>query len=196
LQYVGTGEISEQAFIDMATKFGVSSIVIRDAAKIMSSDLDDATKKREIEVAMNLDEVRRDATTLEELMGTVTRDRNVNVYTLYKKEGGPVGFAGGGIVGYADGGIAGLASSIASRVQVPSFDTGGVLAMLHPPEVVLNGKQALRAIWNMANMPMQNKTEAGIKNTFNITSPEPLTESELRRQIDMVSRKMGYRIGL
>jgi len=42
------------------------------------------------------------------------------------------------------------------------------LQCLHPPEVVLNEKQALRAIWNMANMPMTSQSGGSITNNFNI----------------------------
>jgi TP901 family phage tail tape measure protein len=39
-------------------------------------------------------------------------------------------------------------------------------------------------------------SKGGITMNNNITSPKPLTESEIRRQLDLLSRKLGYRMGI
>ena len=64
------------------------------------------------------------------------------------------GRAGGGIVNYMLGGIA----SAAQGLVIPSAQEG-VLAVLHPPELVLNPGQALRVLWNMANEPKRTRAE-------------------------------------
>jgi len=51
----------------------------------------------------------------------------------------------------------------------------------------------------MANQPVGGHQEhrvPNIVNNYNITTPEKLTESEIKRQIDLVSRELGYRMGL
>lgn len=66
--------------------------------------------------------------------------------------------------------------------------------MLHPPEVVLNPKQALNLVWNMANR--RETSSPSINYDVNITSPKPLSETEIRRQIDLLTRELGYRMGI
>jgi len=170
----------------------------------MGIEIDHATRQRLVEIEADTSGVDEGVKHTNEELAKIPKYITINVSPNIGKLGweGIVSKRAGGIVGYADGGIAGLASSIAGRVQVPSFDAGGVLAMLHPPEVVLNEKQAivlnekqaLKALWNMANMPMEGKSGVVINNTFN--SPKPLTESEIKRNTDITARELGYRMGI
>jgi len=78
---------------------------------------------------------------------------------------------------------------------------GEVPAVLHPPEVVLNSRQALRLVWNLANTPLGRAkpvTTSGpnIVQNVNITTTAQLTESEIRRQLDLISRQLVSRVGL
>jgi len=100
----------------------------------------------------------------------------------------------GGIVGYKEGALIDKIASASKGINIPKFDDGGVLAMLHPPEVVLNPKQALNLVWNMANK--RETSSPSINYDVNITSPKPLSETEIRRQIDLLTRELGYRMGI
>jgi hypothetical protein len=63
--------------------------------------------------------------------------------------------------------------------MLPSFDTGGVLAMLHPPEVVLNPKQALNLVWNMANK--KEGSSGSITNNFYLNDVVIREEADINR---------------
>ncbi|MBA7476362.1 hypothetical protein ES707_11747 [subsurface metagenome] len=115
-------------------------------------------------------------------------------------------FSGGGIANYLKGGITGsdgfslpILTAAKGLITLPRADEG-MLALLHPPELVLNPEQALRVLWRIANEPREAKgsTKSGGINIeeMNITSPKPLTESEIKRQIDLLSRELGYRMGV
>ena len=66
-------------------------------------------------------------------------------------------------------------------MMLPSFDTGGVLAMLHPPEVVLNGEQALNLVWNASQGKLNKGSEQTITNTFNIEQLVVREEADVGR---------------
>ena len=71
--------------------------------------------------------------------------------------------------------------------------------LIHPPELILNKEQALNVLWNMATQPKavsSGMQDTSIVNNYNITTPEALTESEIKRQIDLVSREFGHRMGV
>jgi len=113
----------------MATEFGLSSGEIIGLAEEMGIELDKATKDRL--TTLDIDDVVAKAKIAE--YAKALSNIPTSIQTMAEARANIVwSGASGGIVGYADGGIAGLASSIASRVQVPSFDAGGVLAMLTP----------------------------------------------------------------
>jgi hypothetical protein len=46
---------------------------------------------------------------------------------------------------------------------------------------------------------MANRRETGnssINYNVNVTSPKPLSETEIKRQIDLLTRELGYRMGI
>jgi TP901 family phage tail tape measure protein len=86
------------------------------------------------------------------------KSKEITLSVVYKSFGDRTGIPGffkeGGIVGYEQGGIIGNILSAFKDINIPKFDSGGMLAMLHPPEIVLNSKQAMQLLWNMANQPV------------------------------------------
>jgi len=88
------------------------------------------------------------------------------------------GLAGGGIVSYMKGGIAGsdgfslpILTAAQGLITLPQAQEG-MLAVLHPPELVLNPEQALRVLWRIANEPKGAKDatpyrEIHIHNEYN-----------------------------
>ena len=137
LQYVATGDIGIEAFIEMATQFGLSGKDIIKDAEEMGITLDWETRSRLIEVGIDL------------------TGFNENIAYIHGQLAG-LGANAGLIHGnYANGGIV----SASKGINLPKFDNGGVLAMLHPPEVVLNGKEALQLVWNMATKPAEEKSD-------------------------------------
>jgi len=93
------------------------------------------------------------------------QSKTVSINTVENKFRG-TGWANGGMVSASKG------------INLPKFDNGGVLAMLHPPEVVLNGKQALNMVWNMA----QQKDTKGGKSTPSTINIYPETSVDLTTQ--------------
>ena len=195
LQYVATGDISIEKFIEMAAQFGMSAKDIIDWADKENIKLDELTKDRIVNV-----ETGRSISAVNLLEEALNRIHNVDAtititgvmagqdLTHFLSGGGPVGFSGGGFLDKI--------LSASQGMMLPKFDNGGVLAMLHPPEIVLNAKEAMQLVWNMAKQPITTKQSGEINNTYNITSPKPLSEAEIKRQIDLYSRDMGYRMGL
>jgi hypothetical protein len=197
LQYVATGDISIEKFIEMASEFGLSAADIIKFADDMGIKLDDSTRERIINVSSG-----NTFQTVMEIIAELDKikNREITVTTYYKKsyETFQQGQYPGGRLGGIFNGSEFLRPMLsASRgINLPKFDNGGVLAMLHPPEIVLNAKEAMQLVWNMANKPMDTKGTSGINNTYNITSPKPLTESEIKRQLDLLNRELGYKMGL
>jgi len=203
LQYVKTGAISMQSFIDMAAQFGISADDISRIAVIMGSDLDEATKQREIKIILDTNPVSKAVAAVVEMLNSI-KDKKVTITTHYDTTVTTHNLLGSGLKGGALGGIFTGKEFLRPMVSamegmmIPKFDTGGVLALLHPPEIVLNAKEAMQLVWNMANRPIDTKQGAGsgiiMNNTFN--SPKPLTESEINRNFDIAARELGYRIGM
>ena len=134
--------------------------VMNEAAKAadgVTEAVNNIPTERTITIDVNDSYARGRLHAFEQYASRATRDRTLNITTNYSvgRHHAYEQFADGGIVG-ASGGL-----------MLPQMDSGGVLAMLHPPEVVLNADQALRLVWNMANQ----KAEGGrgsVSNTFNI----------------------------
>jgi len=93
--------------------------------------------------------------------------------------------------------------AISPSGQLQQFQSGGFItgnansvfpATLHPNEVVLNSQQQARLLMKLAT----TKTEVRERgdNIFNITSPNPLTESEIKMQINLLSRELGHRMAI
>ena len=191
LEAVNTGVISEEAFMSMAAQFGISKEDIVKAATDMDSKLDWATRERFIHISHNMSGVESD---VDRLYNKLKQIDGMTVTYKMVQTGLMGAYKQGGIVGYKEGALIDKIASASKGINIPRFDDGGVLAMLHPPEVVLNPKQALNLVWNMANR--RETSSPSINYDVNITSPKPLSETEIRRQIDLLTRELGYRMGI
>lgn len=164
LQLVASGKLSEGSFISMASQFNLSSNEIIAFADAMGIKLDEETQARFIEIKVNLEDAE-----FYSKFNAVKRTINESGIgiraALGFSQGGPVGFANGGMVGS----------------MIPKFDNGGMLAVLHPPEVVLNGKEALQLVWNMATKPMQSDSSGATTiNVYPETSIDLTDQSNIR----------------
>jgi hypothetical protein len=176
--------MSKQEFQDMADKLGINQKFITDKLLGLDNSLDTSAGKVK-GLRDYLDSLESKNITVNTFLNTYHHD----YFEESTHKAGVVSKAGGGIVDHI--------LSASAGIKLPKFDNGGVLAMLHPPEIVLNAKEAMQLVWNMATRPIDtNNKNAGINNTYNITSPKPLSESEIKRQIDLYSRELGYRTGL
>lgn len=187
-----TSGLSQEQFINMSTQFGLSGQEIIDMAGRMGIVINNETRARLIKITAEDNATRTINNIYTSLM--MLGDKTVHINTIYGSK--EMGLKEGGIVGFSQGGFLDSILSASAGINLPKFDNGGVLAMLHPPEIVLNAKEAMQLVWNMATKPMDTKQSGGINNTYNITSPKPLTESEIKRQIDLLSRELGYKMGL
>jgi TP901 family phage tail tape measure protein len=192
-QLVQSGKWGEDEFRSMASQFGMSAGEIDKIAAIMSSNLDNATKKREIEIVMSLDEVRRNATTLEELMSAVTQTRYINVITHYVPGAGAMGGIVGHGVGYALGGTVGMPQA-ASGMVVPQ--TGRAIPILaHEYEDIVNTSQQRNlAEWIMgkANSRPDGKTTSNEVILHTIINLDGQVLWENNEKFDL--RKLGERV--
>lgn len=85
-------------------------------------------------------------------------------YSKYgRAEGGPVGFSKGGFLDKI--------ISASAGINLPKFDNGGVLAILHPPEVVLNKDNALNILWNLTKPIPDTKQVTNTKQEVTIHVP-------------------------
>ena len=173
LEYVATGAISEQAFIDMAAKFGMTSADIIKYADDMGIEIDNAARLRIIKLDISdvIDKVKVAQAALDSIHST-----SASITTTYfTNYAGGRGMAAGGPVGFSEGGFLDKILSASAGINLPKFDNGGVLAMLHPPEIVLNKGQALNVLWNLAQRPIDtkqttqsSKQEILLKNVINL----------------------------
>ncbi|MBA7588690.1 hypothetical protein ES708_30756 [subsurface metagenome] len=110
-------------------------------------------------------------------------DKHFTIYT-HRREG----YAGGGIASYALGGIAGsdgfslpMLKAAQGLITLPRADEG-MLALLHPPELVLNPDQALRVLWKIANEPREAKSSSPvIHNYFEIAEMVVREEADIHK---------------
>jgi len=198
LQMVASGKWGEDAFIAMATQFGLSA---EEISKFTNGTINPAleTTQEKLDTlgsTVATPKVTLDTSEADKALSDLQTKLNSMNFAVYKAKLNALdsGFASGGIVGYANGGVI----SASAGMITPSFDNGGILTMLHKNEVVLNSKQTrnlAELIFGLANTK-HNISGSGINNTYNITSPKPLSEGEIKRQLDMLSREMGYRMGV
>ncbi|MBA7475296.1 hypothetical protein ES707_10662 [subsurface metagenome] len=188
-------------FILLAQQAGLSTDEIIEMARVMGIEIDEATIDRTITIGVDATGVPRAIQGVLDELGRI-KDKTVKITTRQYYEA--LGMAKGGIAGFARGGIAGsdgfslpLLTAAKGLITLPRAQEG-MLAVLHPPELVLNPDQALRVLWRIANEPRGARPlkKPSINYEVNITTPEKLTESEIKRQIDMLSRELGYRMGL
>lgn len=160
LEYVKTKDISIEQFTEMARGFGLSGQDIIRYAEDMGIKLDEATKRRIIEVDVDASQVPGVVQRVLDDMAKL-KDKTLYVKTYYETyraqyaKGGIAGFAGGGIAS-SDGFSLPLLTAAKGLITLPQADEG-MLAVLHPPELVLNPDQALRVLWKIANEPMGEK---------------------------------------
>lgn len=81
-----------------------------------------------------------------------------------------------------------------SLPRIPKLALGGIIDEAGFVDVGERGRERIFLPKGAKVVPLE-KTQS-ITNYYNITSPKPLTESEIRRQLDLLSRQMGMRMGL
>jgi len=176
IQTKKTSGLSQEEYIKMAEQWGLSGAEIIVMAEEVGIELDELERERIINIQAQIDK---------------NFYANVNAVKSAINEIG-TGYMMALGQGYKSGGLV--------EAQEGLFASAGNArpVLIHPPEVILNKDQALNVLWNMANQPVGASGAQGssIVNNYNITTPEKLTESEIKRQIDLVSRELGYRMGL
>ncbi|MBA7583014.1 hypothetical protein ES708_24952 [subsurface metagenome] len=203
-QLVKTGEWGEESFAELEEAFDESAAGIKTEIydTVLPSYLQMYDKGVELDEQEIEPEIKADnkpaMDAIQKVIDKKIPDKHFTIYTHHRE-----GFAGGGIAGFAGGGITGsdgfslpILTAAQGLITLPRADEG-LLALLHPPELVLNPDQALRVLWRIANEPIHDVKSGGdIINNYNITTPKPLSESEIRRQLDLLSRQLGARLGL
>ncbi|MBA7558218.1 hypothetical protein ES705_51011 [subsurface metagenome] len=172
-QLVKTGEWGEESFAELEEAFDESAAGIK-------TEIDDTVLPaylRMYEKGVELDEQEIEPTidadnkpamdAIQKVIDKRIPDKHFTIYT-HRREG----FAGGGIAGFARGGITGsdgfslpLLTAAQGLITLPRADEG-MLALLHPPEIVLNPDQALRVLWRIANEPRGTKSSSPIINNY------------------------------
>lgn len=190
-------------FVEMAKQFGLSKDEIETLANEMGETIDEATRERIIEILLNDTEARSDLTEFEKYVKEITKPRTITISTVVQ---GAKDFikdptAAPGSTPYPGPRTGGFMTNVGN---LHNFYSGGFItdnvhsvypAMLHPNELVLNPQQQARLLFRLSNEAsggVGNK----IENTFNVTSPKPLNEHELKMQIDLLTREFGYRMGM
>ena len=202
-QMVETGQWGEQSFIELENQFDES-------ARGIKSDIDNVvipayllmqTKGQQISDQVIDPEIKADTgTAMTHLSGYLTalgripEKKTTTIETKYTTVGRPPPgagmYAGGGIAGFARGGITGSDGfslpilTAAQGLITPSFDNGGILALLHKKEVVLNSGQQLnlaKLIFGLAEGKYGVKGGGDINNYFNIAELVVREEADIHR---------------
>ena len=95
---------------------------------------------------------------------------------------------------YRGAGWSGLGLKTVSLGSIPELATGGLIDKAGFVDVGERGRERVYLPQGAEVRPLSDG--AKIINNYNITSPKPLNESETRRQIDLLTRELAYRMGL
>ena len=174
LEAVTAGATSEEAFLKMAATFGLTTADIIKFADEMGIKLDEETHDRIINIKVNLDDAE-----FYSRVGAVRRKIN-EIGTGFMAGLGVSKKASGGIVGYSDGGVTSNSRSVLVGELGPEIAEFPVGTRIIPNNQI--SKVSSEAI--------------NITNHYNITTPKPLSESGIKRETDMLSRELGYRMGI
>lgn len=181
LKAVSSGAMSAEAFISMASQFGVSKNDIVKFANEMGAILDNQTRQRIIR--LSLDTSGFDTSLSAAVNRLNSLDRRMGMYAM----GGIVGK----MPGYAHGGIIGKASM---GMVVPQ--TGRAIPILaHEGEMILNDSQQgnlINALWGVAN----GKGGGGMNVNLTVISQNPLTPSDIARETTNALRLYGLEAAL
>jgi len=79
--------------------------------------------------------------------------------------------------------------------SIPQLASGGIITSPGYALVGEQGPELLRLPAGAQVEPLGKSSGINIEQ-MNITSPKPLTESEIKRQLDLLSRELGYRLGM
>jgi len=79
---------------------------------------------------------------------------------------------------------------------IPKFDSGGILAMLHPPELVLNEKNALKILWNMANRDISSGSTPKVTQQNEINIYGEVSPAKLLREEELLLKKLEMELGV
>ena len=212
-----TADKSIENFIALATQFGLSGTEIMDKAEEIGIDIDTELKNaaekgignfealaksfglegqaiidKSYDVGIELDTATRfrilgidtvDAMTnvrsLIDLMALV-KSKTVTIKAVQISEMGAKGGRVGSLDKFAGGGTTSSRSVLVGELgpEIAELPVG------------------TRIIPNNQISKVSSGETINITNHYNITTPKPLTESGIKREIDMLSRELGYRMGL
>jgi len=173
IEAVNMGTMSETAFWNMANTFGVTKDNIISHADEIGIKLEGLGQIK-VNPQVGLD--TSDFDTKIARVNTVLSGVSATIAYISSR-----GFSSGGLVGFSQGALIDKIVSASKGINLPKFDNGGMLAVLHPPEVVLNGKEALQLVWNMATKPMQSEKSSNIvQNIYPQTSIDLTDQSNIR----------------
>lgn len=185
LQLVNSGKLGEDAFISMAEQFGLSAQDISKFTDGLINPAIDTTQEKLDALGQTVatPKVTVDVSAANSALNNLQAKLDSMNFKVYQAKMAALdkGYLKGGIVGYKKGGIADKFLSASDGIIIPKFDNGGVLAMLHPPEIVLNTKEAMQLVWNMANQQVK-KTD--LNNDYNLND-KPI---EIRNVIELEGR--------
>ncbi len=161
-----TSDISQEKFVEMATKFGLSADEIMVMIGELGYELTELEKERIIKIKAETEQAQRDLVGLKYLLDQI-QSKSVTITTSYaystvKPPGMSMGdivkaYAGGGVIG-SDGAYQPIMTA-ASGLNIPQ--TGrAVPIMAHEYEVIANTSQQKNLAdwyWNFINNPPQIK---------------------------------------
>lgn len=175
---LGEEEVWKNMDADITQKINESILPNMDLWTFMAKKNLEAQEKEFSEYDKKLEGSVKETNALKEAIDKLS-SKTIYIDTVFRTTGSE---------GYQHGGI------VPGPIGVPRQAT------VHGGEIIYNpydssGSSALLA----ASIPATKNdplTSSVINNTYNITTPEALTESEVKRQIDLLSREFGYRMGV
>lgn len=206
LEYINTGRISAEQFMNMASEFGLRAADIILYAEEMGIVLDEATRER----ILSIDNQTED--TIQMIVNDLARIKDKTVYVrtyheTYRTESVKTKYyteygAMGGIVGYGSGGIIG---SDGTRQPILSAAYGMVTPqrgrevpiLAHEGEVILNTSQQRNlAEWIMGKAKTVPQSSGGmVIENLNVITPKG-TPAEIANETEFLMRQIGMEYGL
>jgi len=202
LEAVDQKKLTNEEFWKMAKEIGLSKEEIADIIDELNLKFKEIPPEKVTTIKVETETANSNINTFAELWSHVPNGSVKTNYvdTWFRDVYGPGG-ASGGIFNGID--FTGYASGGPVKDQSMKLLDGGVPTILHPPELVLNGEEAMKVIWNMATMLKAPRSEeipastaapelsnantlkpninTDIKNVFNIAKLEVREDADIGR---------------
>ena len=198
LQMVATGQWGEEAFISMASQFGMSAQDIIDWADKEGKAIDYATRGRLMIV--DKAQAEKDIDAYVRYMSKIPTEINTRVNTYYTDIYGTSGISTAASKFGAMGGMitaSGIQQFAAGGMVIPQ--TGRAIPILaHEGEMILNDSQQgnlINALWGVAN-GKDVGGGGGVTVNLTVISPDPITPSEVARTTKNALRLYGLEAAL